>query len=72
VPKTVEDFFRRMVQEVVKYREEHSVVRGDYLQYLISLKNKASNREIINGQDVAIQKDSKYGLMSVISFGICE
>jgi len=56
VPKNVEDFFRRLVQEVVTYREQNNVVRADYLQYLISLKNKASGRETANGHDSVPQK----------------
>ena len=58
----MEDFFRRLVQEVVTYREQNNVVRADYLQYLISLKTKASGRETANGHDSVPQKDRKYGL----------
>jgi len=72
VPKTVEDFFRRLVQEVVAYREQNNVVRADYLQYLISLKNKTSGRETVNGHDSAPQKGGKYGLMLRASSGISE
>jgi hypothetical protein len=60
----VEDFFRRLVQEVVTYREQNNTVRADYLQYLISLKNKASERETANGQNAAPQKDGKCGIMT--------
>ena len=72
VPKNVEDFFRRLVQEVVTYREKNNVVRADYLQYLINLKNKASGRETANGHDSVPQKDGKYGLMLLAPSGISE
>jgi hypothetical protein len=63
VPKTVEDLLRRLVQEVVTYREQNNVVRADYLQFLISLKTKASGRETANGHDSVPQKGGTYGLM---------
>jgi hypothetical protein len=60
------------VQEVVTYREQNDVVRADYLQYLISLKNKASGRETANGHDSVPQKGGKYGLMLLALYGISE
>jgi len=66
VPKNVEDFFRRLVKEVVAYREQNNVIRADYLQYLISLKNKAAGRETANGHDTVPQTAGKYSLFLFI------
>jgi hypothetical protein len=68
----VENFFRRLVEEVVTYREKNNVVRADYLQHLISLKNKASGRETANGHDSLPQKGGKYGLMLIAPSAISE
>ncbi|KAF2887325.1 hypothetical protein ILUMI_18848 [Ignelater luminosus] len=38
-PKEVADFFRKIIAETVKYREENNFVRKDFLQLLIELKN---------------------------------
>lgn len=38
----VSKYFRRMVEETVKYREENDVKRNDFLQLLIHLKQKGS------------------------------
>lgn len=73
VSKNVEGFFRRLVQDVVTYREQNNVVRADYLQYLISLKNKASVRETANSQDLAPQNytftDEDVAAQAITFFG---
>ncbi|XP_047000801.1 cytochrome P450 6k1-like [Schistocerca americana] len=33
-------FFRKMVEDTVEYREQHGVVRNDFLQLMMQLKNK--------------------------------
>ncbi|PSN43535.1 hypothetical protein C0J52_03712 [Blattella germanica] len=43
LPMKVENFFIRMVKEVIQYREENNVSRNDYLQHLISIKKKTEN-----------------------------
>jgi hypothetical protein len=68
----VENFFRRLVQEVVTYREQNNVVRTDYLQYLISLKNKASGCDTANGHETVPQKGGEYGLLLLAPSGISE
>nr|CAD7462715.1 unnamed protein product [Timema tahoe] len=40
VSKDVNDFFLGMVKETLSYREKNKVVRNDFLQLLIQLKNK--------------------------------
>lgn len=42
-PTEVIDFFRRMTKETVDYRVNHNIVRNDYLQLLIQLKQKAAD-----------------------------
>jgi cytochrome P450 family 6 len=37
--KDIEDFFMGVVKETVKYREENGVVKNDFMQLLIQLKN---------------------------------
>lgn len=37
--KEVSEFFLGLVQKTVKYREEHKIVRGDFLDLLINLRN---------------------------------
>ncbi|PSN42710.1 hypothetical protein C0J52_14300 [Blattella germanica] len=39
-PPGVTDFFVEVVKETVKYREQHNVVRNDFIDLLIQLKNK--------------------------------
>ncbi|XP_077301129.1 cytochrome P450 6a2-like [Arctopsyche grandis] len=39
VPKDVENFFRKTVDETIKYREENNTTRNDFLQILIDMKN---------------------------------
>lgn len=41
-PNDITTFFRTLVHETVKFREQHSVNRNDFLQLLIRLKNKES------------------------------
>ncbi|XP_058055812.1 uncharacterized protein LOC131207219 [Anopheles bellator] len=40
VPKPVEQFFTKLMEDAVQYREKHNVQRSDYLEYLINLKDK--------------------------------
>jgi cytochrome P450 family 6 len=39
-PKEVTNYFRKMVQETVQYREKNNVQRNDFMQLMIQLKNK--------------------------------
>ncbi|XP_047118281.1 probable cytochrome P450 6a14 [Schistocerca piceifrons] len=38
----VSEYFRSMVRETVKYREENNITRNDFMQLMIQLKNKGS------------------------------
>jgi len=51
-PTEVIDFFRRMTKEAVTYREQNSVMRNDFLQLLINLKQKAE--DVNNSKDKSI------------------
>jgi len=42
VPPDVTEYFKRMVMETIKYRENENVTRNDFLQLLMQLKSKAS------------------------------
>lgn len=39
-PRTVTKYFRALINETVQYREEHRVVRNDFMNILIQMKNK--------------------------------
>lgn len=48
-----------MVKEVVMQRERNNVIRADYLQHLLNVKNKAvHSSDTDNGHDFALQKNS--------------
>jgi cytochrome P450 family 6 len=40
LPDEVRNYFMNMVQETVEYREKNNVVRNDFMQLMIQLKNK--------------------------------
>ncbi|XP_069672104.1 probable cytochrome P450 6a13 [Periplaneta americana] len=50
----ISKYFRRMVEDTVKYRESNNIKRNDFMQLLIQLKNKG----IV---DVDYQNDDHYG-----------
>jgi cytochrome P450 family 6 len=41
LPKKVRNYFMNMVQETVEYREKNNVVRNDFMQLMIQLKNNS-------------------------------
>lgn len=41
------DFFMRVIKSAVKYREDNGVIRNDFLQILIDMKNKSKDSENI-------------------------
>lgn len=45
IPKYISDFFLRIVQETVDYREKNNVRRNDFLQLLMELKNSDGGDE---------------------------
>lgn len=46
IPKTVEKFFTNLMSEAVKHRENKGIKRVDYLEHLISLRNKKDITEL--------------------------
>jgi len=57
---TVEEFILRMVKETVEYREKNSVKRNDFLDLLISLKNKTlkdSDASSVGSEDIEMTID---------------
>lgn len=50
--KEVEDFFTNIVNDVVKHREQTGLVRNDFMNLLIQLKNQGK----LDGESVEIGK----------------
>ncbi|EDS30708.1 cytochrome P450 6A1 [Culex quinquefasciatus] len=46
IPKSVEVFFTNLMKEAIRYRETNSIKRVDYLEHLISLRNKKEITEL--------------------------
>jgi cytochrome P450 family 6 len=42
VPRDVTQYFKKMVEETVEYRESNNVKRNDFIQLLIEIKNKGT------------------------------
>lgn len=61
----VEKFFRRVVQETLKYREDNRVVRKDFLHLMIQLKNKGAVTELTNDNEDVFEKTTKKEVMTV-------
>lgn len=40
IPKDVEKWFTGILTETIKYRKENNIVRNDYLDMMLSLKDK--------------------------------
>ncbi|XP_065214908.1 probable cytochrome P450 6a13 isoform X2 [Planococcus citri] len=55
VDTIVQSFFVDKVQEIVECREQHKIVRGDFLDQLIHLKNETNSQK---SQDEQAQADS--------------
>lgn len=45
-PKEIEDFLIKLMTDSIKYREDNKIVRDDFLEYVIQLRNKKGLREI--------------------------
>lgn len=46
VTKDVAEFFTKLIEDAIKYREEHEIDRKDYLEYLMSLKSKKNLKPV--------------------------
>nr|AHJ10935.1 cytochrome P450 6FW1 [Chironomus kiiensis] len=46
MPQDVQDFFVYLMEEAIKYRNNHSISRDDFLAHIISLKKKKDMSEI--------------------------
>nr|XP_029718734.1 uncharacterized protein LOC109429227 [Aedes albopictus] len=46
VPKEVEHFFIRIMQDAIRHRKDNNIVRNDYLDHLLSLQEKKQISEI--------------------------
>lgn len=53
-PKKVTDYFTKAVTDMVKYREENNITRGDFLDLLIAMKN---HKEVEKLQDQQAEDD---------------
>ncbi|CAG9762922.1 unnamed protein product [Ceutorhynchus assimilis] len=61
----LEDFFRNIVFDAVKYRETNNVVRKDFLHLMIQLKNQGSITDLVNEKDVLKKAEDKESMMSM-------
>ncbi|KAF7283050.1 hypothetical protein GWI33_001526, partial [Rhynchophorus ferrugineus] len=52
----LENFFREVVRDTLKYREDNKVVRKDFMHLMIQLKNKGTITEISNADDDVYDK----------------
>ncbi|KAH8371338.1 hypothetical protein KR093_007012 [Drosophila rubida] len=56
VPQDVHEFFMRLVDETIAYREKEKIKRNDFMEMLIEMKQKGSytldNGEVIKGLDI--------------------
>ncbi|KAM8714441.1 hypothetical protein ACLKA7_014554 [Drosophila subpalustris] len=56
VPDDVHEFFMRLVNETIAYREKEKIKRNDFMEMLIELKQKGTftldNGEVVTGLDV--------------------
>lgn len=50
LPKYITDYFRTMINETVQYREENNVIRNDFMNLLIQIKNKGVLMEDESGE----------------------
>lgn len=46
IPREVEEFFIRIMKDAIRHREQNNIVRNDYLDHLLSLKEKKQISEI--------------------------
>lgn len=53
IDSSIYNFFSELVQKTVKYREEHNVTRGDFLDLLIALKNETDSLKVQDKQEEA-------------------
>ncbi|XP_065206721.1 mucin-4-like [Planococcus citri] len=53
VDTTIQNFFINLVRETIQYREQHKIVRGDFLDQLISLKNETNSQKTQDKQGQA-------------------
>nr|WCC58077.1 cytochrome P450 [Pharsalia antennata] len=55
IPKETRDYFTRIVQDTVSYREKNNVVRNDFLQLLMDMRNsKAEKDKSVSGSDNSV------------------
>ena len=45
-PEEVGNYFTRIVRDMVKYREENNIIRGDFLDILIAMKNHDESKRL--------------------------
>ena len=52
IRKDIEEFFQRIVRETVKHREDNGIVRNDFMQLMIQLKNHGK----LDGESLSVGK----------------
>nr|WDY85980.1 cytochrome P450 6BX7 [Pagiophloeus tsushimanus] len=67
----VEDFFRKIVNETVNYREQNKIVRKDFLHLMIQLKNNGIVTDIVSEKDLYQKTGQVEGLSMEEIAGQC-
>ena len=49
--REVTDYFKITVENIVKYREENNITRGDFLDSLITMKNRTDTEKLEDLQE---------------------
>ncbi|CAH1112908.1 unnamed protein product [Psylliodes chrysocephalus] len=62
--KTAEDFFVKVVKDIVEHREKHSVYRKDFMHLLIQIKNTGETTDNENLNSNSTIKHLSYGEMA--------
>jgi cytochrome P450 family 6 len=68
LPDEVSNYFMNMVKETVEYREKNNVVRNDFMQLMIQLKNKTLG--ISEEDDIQLEKLDIDDDMNNVPFGM--
>ncbi|XP_069702404.1 probable cytochrome P450 6a13 [Periplaneta americana] len=59
-PSDVSNYFRKMVNETVEYRENNNVQRNDFMQLLIQLKNNPQDQDnSVNGSRYKLEENEE-------------
>jgi cytochrome P450 family 6 len=74
VDPKVSKYFRSMVKDTVSYREKNNIIRNDFMQLLIQIKNKGKGEEGYknseqNGNGYVEDKSGESGMCCLVLYG---